>query len=135
MVIQRRDDPVKFGSLPMGAYALVASTTPSRLPRSALPTISSDSPDEYTSAVSMKLIPASNARWMMRTESSWSGLPHSPNIMAPRHSGLTLTPVRPSARIFTMQSYPKAQGPLVTASTGSPASVASRLTFSPSRVA
>ncbi len=33
---------------------------------SALPTISSDSPREYTSAVSMKLIPASSARWMMR---------------------------------------------------------------------
>ena len=30
---------------------------------------------------------------MIRTESSWSGLPQAPNIIAPRQSGLTLTPV------------------------------------------
>src|SRR3954449_461056 len=46
----------------------------------------------------MKLIPASSARWMMRTDSSWSGLPQAPNIIAPRHSGLTWTPVRPRGR-------------------------------------
>src|SRR5436305_13663512 len=46
----------------------------------------------------MKLIPASSAAWMMRMLSSWSGLPHAPNIIAPRHSGETLTPVRPSGR-------------------------------------
>src|SRR3954463_10677376 len=46
----------------------------------------------------MKLIPASSARWMMRMLSSWSVSPHAPNIMAPRHSGLTWTPVRPSSR-------------------------------------
>jgi hypothetical protein len=62
----------------------VASTTSSRRPLSALPTISSDSPREYTSAVSMKLIPSSRALWMIRTESSWSGLPQAPNIMVPR---------------------------------------------------
>src|SRR3954447_10881936 len=73
--------------------------TPSRRPpASALPTISSDSPREYTSAVSTKLIPASSAAWMIRTESSWSVLPQSPNIIAPRQSGLTLTPVEPSSR-------------------------------------
>ncbi len=77
----------------------MASTTESRRPpASALPTISSDSPREYTSAVSMKLMPASSARWMMRIESSWSVFPHAPNIIAPRHSGLTLTPVLPSLR-------------------------------------
>src|SRR3954453_7595395 len=47
----------------------------------------------------MKLIPASSARWMMRTESLWSVLPQAPNIIAPRQSGLTCTPVRPSGRI------------------------------------
>src|SRR3954471_4222045 len=47
----------------------------------------------------MKLIPASSARWMIRIESSWSVLPQAPNIIAPRHSGLTWTPVRPSARL------------------------------------
>src|SRR5215208_2835041 len=46
----------------------------------------------------MKLIPASSAAWMMRTESSWSLLPQSPNIIAPRQSGLTLTPVEPRLR-------------------------------------
>src|ERR1017187_80289 len=48
------------------------------------------------SAVSMKLIPASSARWMIRMLSSCSLLPQSPNIIAPRHSLLTETPVRPS---------------------------------------
>src|ERR1700752_3183848 len=46
----------------------------------------------------MKLIPESSARWMIAMDSSWSGLPQAPNIMAPRQSGLTLTPVRPSVR-------------------------------------
>src|SRR5436190_12958583 len=46
----------------------------------------------------MKLIPASSARWMIRIDSSWSVLPHSPNIIAPRQSGLTLTPVIPRLR-------------------------------------
>src|SRR3954453_20705232 len=46
----------------------------------------------------MKLMPASSAAWMMRTDSSWSALPQSPNIMAPRQSGLTLTPVHPRLR-------------------------------------
>jgi len=49
---------------------LVASTTSSRRPASALPTISSDSPFEYTSAVSMKLTPASSAAWITFTQSS-----------------------------------------------------------------
>ena len=35
---------------------------------------------------------------MIRTESSWSGLPILPNIIAPRVSGLTLSPVVPSSR-------------------------------------
>ena len=55
-----------FRSRPIGPCALVASTTSSRRPpANALPTISSDSPAEYTSAVSTKLIPASSARWMI----------------------------------------------------------------------
>ena len=89
-----------FGSSPIGAWNFVASTTSSRRPASALPTISSDSPAEYTSAVSMKLMPASSAAWMIATESSWSGLPQPPNIIAPRQSGLTFTPVRPSESVL-----------------------------------
>src|SRR4029078_7424971 len=46
----------------------------------------------------MKLIPASRARWMMRIESSWSVLPQAPNIIVPRQSFETWTPVRPSGR-------------------------------------
>src|SRR5919206_471761 len=34
----------------------------------------------------------------MRMESSWSSLPQAPNIMAPRQSGLTFTPVLPRVR-------------------------------------
>src|SRR5580658_982095 len=43
-------------------------------------------------------MPASSARWMMRIDSSWSWVPHAPNIIAPRHRGLTLMPVRPRVR-------------------------------------
>src|SRR3954468_8028125 len=46
----------------------------------------------------MKLMPASRAAWMMRIDSSWSGSPQAPNIIAPRQSLLTETPVRPSGR-------------------------------------
>src|SRR5215210_1421071 len=97
-MIQRRELPYWLGSSPIVPWTFVARTTSSRRPASALPTISSDSPREYTSAVSMKLMPASSAAWMMRMLSSWSGLPHAPNIIAPRQSGETLTPVRPSER-------------------------------------
>ena len=41
----------------------------------------------------MKLIPASSAAWMIRTDSSWSGFPQAPNIIAPRQNRLTETPV------------------------------------------
>src|SRR5581483_1064068 len=46
----------------------------------------------------MKLTPASSAAWMMRIDSSWSLLPQAPNIIAPRHSLETETPVRPRMR-------------------------------------
>src|SRR4051794_29841869 len=53
----------------------------------------------------MKLIPASSARWMMRIDWSWSGSPQAPNIIAPRQSGLTLTPVLPSVRYSIQRTY------------------------------
>src|SRR3954447_25029630 len=102
-MIQRREPPRRLGSSPMGMKNFVARTTSSRRSLRALPTISSDSPAEQTSAVSMKLIPASSARWMIRTESSWSVLPQAPNIIVPRQSGETWTPVRPSGR-YSMRS-------------------------------
>src|SRR4051812_49725609 len=44
---------------------------------------------------------------MIRIESSWSVLPQAPNIIAPRHSGLTLTPVLPRLRYSIAQRrYP-----------------------------
>src|ERR1700677_4403877 len=49
-------------------------------------------------------MPASRARWMTRMESASSLLPHGPNIMAPRHSGLTETPVRPRIRFCMAMS-------------------------------
>jgi hypothetical protein len=55
-------------------------------------------PAEYMSAVSTKLIPWWSAAWMMRTQSSWSGLPTAPNIIVPRHWALTWMPVRPRVR-------------------------------------
>src|SRR4051812_39661092 len=58
----------------------------------------------------MKLIPASSAAWMTRIESSWSELPHAPNIIAPRQSGETWTPVRPSGRCSTAASLPASLG-------------------------
>src|SRR5690348_7716115 len=63
----------------------------------------------------MKLMPASSARWMMRIESSWSRLPQSPNIMAPRQSGLTRTPVRPRGRGSMASSLDDRPGPPVSA--------------------
>src|SRR4051794_21107487 len=47
----------------------------------------------------MKLMPASSARWMIEIDLSWSVSPQAPNIIAPRQSGLTWTPVVPRLRI------------------------------------
>jgi hypothetical protein len=41
---------------------------------------------------------------MIRTDSSWSGFPHSPNIIAPRQSGVTFMPVRPSVLWFIVRA-------------------------------
>src|SRR6478735_11656467 len=51
-------------------------------------------------------MPASSAAWMIRIDSSWSRSPHAPNIIAPRHSGLTLTPVLPRLRYSIHRTYP-----------------------------
>src|SRR4051812_18330838 len=53
----------------------------------------------------MKFTPASSAVDTMRTQSSTSGLPIGPNIMAPRQYSLTVKPVRPSGRYLTKISY------------------------------
>ena len=87
-----------LGLAPIDMCTFVARTMSSRRPAMAWPTICSDSPPEYTSAVSMKFSPPSSARWMMAVDSSWSGFPQAPNIIAPRHSSLTCTPVAPNVR-------------------------------------
>src|SRR6202023_117518 len=46
----------------------------------------------------MKLMPASRAAWMVLIHVAWSGSPQAPNIIAPRHRGLTCIPVRPRLR-------------------------------------
>src|ERR1700712_5419110 len=47
---------------------------------------------------------------MMRIASGRSSLPHGPNIIAPRHNGLTWTPVRPSGRYFMVFLLPSRDG-------------------------
>ena len=44
---------------------------------------------------------------MIRIDSSWSGLPQAPNIIAPRHILLTETPVRPSGRCSMVPFVPR----------------------------
>jgi hypothetical protein len=97
-MIQRRELPPWLGASSIGKCTLVARTTSSRRSFSALPTIVSDSPAEYMSAVSTKLTPASSAAWMIWTQSSWSGLPTWPNIIVPRQWALTWIPVPPRVR-------------------------------------
>src|SRR5437588_1044448 len=96
--IHRREFPRSLRPFPISPWTLVARTTWSRLPFSAFPTVSSERPREYTSAVSMKLIPPSMAASTMRMHSASSVFPQSPNIMAPKQNALTWTPVRPNVR-------------------------------------
>ena len=65
IVFEGRDAAIFIGDdtepVPMRPRTLVANTTSCRRPGRALPTIVSDSPEEYTSAVSIKLMPPSSA--------------------------------------------------------------------------
>ena len=56
-------------------------------------------PAEYALAVSTKLMPRSSAACTISTESCSFAL--RPNIIVPRHSELTFTPVRPRFRYST----------------------------------
>src|SRR5260370_39728757 len=97
---------VAFGPGTMGAMTLVAKTTSWRLPRPLVPVPStvSDSPPawpgtqrEYTSAVSMKLPPASTYASSTASDAFWSVV--HPNVLPPRHRAATRSPERPSFRI------------------------------------
>src|SRR5215212_5812514 len=88
-----RERPTSFGPSPMGKRTFVARTTSSRTPSSARPVISSETPVEDTSAVSMKLPPASRKRPTISLEVSSSA--SCPKVMHPRHSSETINPVLP----------------------------------------
>ena len=111
--IQRREAPRWFGSSPMALKNFVARMTASRRPRRARPTISSDSPNAYMSAVSMKLMPASSAVWTMAAHSSSSRLPQAPSTMVPRQKVLTCMPVRPRVRYSTVRVRRRLRRPAV----------------------
>src|ERR1044072_7856882 len=119
--IQTRELPSSLRPGPIWPCTLVARMTSSRRPLSALPTISSDSPAEYTSAVSTKLIPPSIAARIVPMQSSTSVLPHSPNIIVPRQCVLTLRPVPPSVLYSIGRTYHRAQ---IRSARGSSASMA-----------
>lgn len=57
-----RESPERTSASPVRKPTFVAITTSSRRPRSASPSIRSDSPLAYPSAVSKKFTPASSAR-------------------------------------------------------------------------
>ena len=87
-MIQRRELPAHVGVVAHGAVNLGGEHDVVAPALDApWPTISSDSPAEYTSAVSMKLMPASSAAWMIAIESSWSGLPHCAEHHGPEARG------------------------------------------------
>src|SRR5215204_2609032 len=88
-----RERPTSLGPSPMGKRTFVARTTSSRTPSSARPVISSETPFEYTSAVSIKLPPASRKRPTISLEVSSSA--SCPKVMHPRHSSETINPVLP----------------------------------------
>ena len=79
---------------------LLARTNWSRRPFRALATISSDFPGVHIGRVD-EVHACIQRAIMMRIEASWSGFPHSPNIIAPRNRRLTFTPVRPRVRYST----------------------------------
>ena len=67
----------------------------------ARPVISSETPVEYTSAVSTKFPPASRKRATIRAEvGSSQPQVEFPNVIVPRQRLETLRPVRPSLRSF-----------------------------------
>ena len=77
-----RDSPPRFGASPQRKKTFVAITTSSRRAcrPSKRPVISSDTPSEYMSAVSKRLIPSSRAR-TTKGSASASGSTHG------RHDG------------------------------------------------
>src|SRR5918996_3155779 len=89
-----RERPTSFGPSPIELRTLVARMTSSRNGLIASPVTSSDTPLEYTLAVSRKFPPAPTKRSTIFLVSS---APTSrPKVMHPRQSSETSTPVSPS---------------------------------------
>ena len=97
------DDPVSgaaavVGPSSIGMKNFVARTMPRR---DALQGITDDLL-RYAAGVDVggldEVDPGVEGVWMTLMASARSSLPHGPNIIVPRHSGLTATPVRPSSR-------------------------------------
>src|SRR5215469_16732196 len=95
-MIHRRDSPPSCGFAVMTLPTLVARIQRARFALIAGPTIDSDAPFEYTSAVSMKFTPASNADATMFRDTDASV--RSPNIIVPRQSTDTSRPESPRRR-------------------------------------
>lgn len=99
-----RDSPPSFGPSPIGIRTFVDSSTSSRLPSIALPTISSDTPAEYIFAVSRKFTPASRHISICRVADPTSVLPTPakpptpPKVIVPIVNVETRKPERPSWR-------------------------------------
>jgi hypothetical protein len=98
-MIQRRELPCALGSLPMAPCTLVARTIFSPLD---LGQGLADDLFGLAEGVDVGRIDEIDARIEGAMDDADGlvvvGVPQAPNIMAPRQSGLTLTPVRPSVR-------------------------------------
>src|SRR5262249_18532961 len=108
-----RERPASFGPEPIGPHTLVAMTIAGRLRRAAIqaPSTVADSPPllpgahrEYTSAVSMKLPPASTYASSTASEAFWSVV--HPNVLPPKQRAATFNPLRPSFRISMRGDLP-----------------------------
>src|SRR4051794_36443781 len=91
-MIQRRDEPCWLGSGPIDMWNFVGRVPASRRPLDALPEVLPGPPAELDVGVFEKFEPGSHPPWDVANEPSWAGLPHEPNIIAPRHILLTETP-------------------------------------------
>src|SRR6185369_16677364 len=89
-----RERPRSLASLLVGLKGLVATTQRSRSFAISRPTMRSESPFAYASAVSIAFKPASRVAATMRAASAVSVW--SPNIIAPSQSFETLRPLAPS---------------------------------------
>src|SRR3954447_16303323 len=100
-----REFPRSLTPDPVGKDALVATNTWSLRPAMAFPRTSSDSPFEYTSAVSNRLMPDSRQTSTKRVASGTSVVPQArknsvppPNVAVPKLRTGTFRPEYPSCR-------------------------------------